>query len=107
MEAVAEEDAEEDVLPDADVARGAEEDGLAVGEEEEVGGQLVVDGLVERGVGRWCGEWGEALQEGDRVEEAEVGSAERGEGFEVEEGEGVGPGDVDGWGHDDDDGISP
>lgn len=51
MEAVTKEHAKEDVLPDADVGRGAEEDGLAVGEAEEVGGQLVVDGLVEWGVG--------------------------------------------------------
>lgn len=40
------------------------------------------------------------MQEGEGVEEGQVGSTQGGDGFEVEECEGVGPGDVHGWCHD-------
>ena len=62
-------------------------------------GQLVVDGLIEGGVGRRGREGREGLQVRYGMSQGDIGSHESGEGFEVEEHEFVGPGDVDWWGH--------
>lgn len=97
MQPVAKQNPYEDEFPELDVVgRVAEENGFDPGEEEEVAGQLVVDGLCERGVGG-DGDLGREGSEVERwVEEVYVGAQEGPERFEVEECEAVEQGDV--WG---------
>lgn len=99
VQRVAHQDAGEKKLPHTHVGGRAQQDSFAPREEEEVGGELVVDGLGEGPVGRRRYVRGEAGEVEGGGGEGDVGAEEGAQGFEVEEYEAVGEGEVGGRHH--------
>lgn len=98
MQNIANEDPCEQHLPQPHVREKTQEDPFAPSEEEEVSGQLVVDGLRQWEVCLWRYVWREAGEIEWGGGEGYVGAEDGAEGFQVEEDEAVDEGDV-GWSH--------